>query len=510
MVPCLASPAAAEISTSDLTGTWLVRGLVAGASVDNGAALATGSVTFDATGTVTAGSLLTALNEPFPMAPGSLVVSAEGRLTGTLGVGTDDSAFQGRLVRDGAQAATRIVGTLTRGFGTPASRSMFIVMSKATAGATFAQDPDGTGMWRVKSLLLPELPLHVPDVIDGVIVVEPDGTISGGLLTSIVNEIDLSEFIGTLTLDTAGNFSGTLSIPAFAETSTFSGRMSPDKSLMLGAIERRLSDARQLGLFEMARLPGADAPSPRQLQPGTWELVSLQVQAEQGTVDESLAGTIELEPAGAITGGALIGLDGQVDTIVEGSYSTAASGEAFVQVFTEARTLTIFGTLLPSLNQVFGYDVLDTDRAPDAYGFVNLVRVDPVSAPAASTVQFQAARARRFRRAARDDARCVESAPGHRHHRIRDLYEPVERRQFACAQRRGNGSLLGRSGGGMSVIFTGPNPALSTFIRTGEALFGATVVEIELGGLNNRGEIAFRAVLSSGRQVIGVATPPGL
>jgi hypothetical protein len=391
MVPCLASPAAAEISTSDLTGTWLVRGLVAGASVDNNAASATGSVTFDATGTVTAGSLLTALNEPFPMAPGSLVVSAEGRLTGTLGVGTDDSAFQGRLVRDGAQGATRIVGTLTRGFGTPASRSMFVVMSKTTAGATFAQDPDGTGMWRVKSLLLPERPLHVPDVIDGVIVVEPDGTISGGRLTSIVNEIDLSEFTGALTLDTAGNFSGTLSIPAFAETSTFSGRMSPDKSLMLGAIERQLSDARQLGLFEMARLPGADAPSPRQLQPGTWELVSLQVQAEQGTVGESLVGTIELGPGGAITGGALIGLDGQVDTIVEGSYSTAASGEALVQVFTEARTLTIFGTLLPSVNQVFGYDVLDTDRAPDAYGFVNLVRVDPVSAPAASTVQFQAA-----------------------------------------------------------------------------------------------------------------------
>jgi hypothetical protein len=65
-------------------------------------------------------------------------------------------------------------------------------------------------------------------------------------------------------------------------------------------------------------------------------------------------------------------------------------------------------------------------------------------------------------------------------------------------------------GAGMSGIFTGPNPAASTVIRTGDALFGATVVEIELGGLNNRGEIAFRAVLSSGRQVIGVATPPSL
>lgn len=169
--------------------------------------------------------------------------------------------------------------------------------------------------------------------------------------------------------------------------------MTPDKSLMLGATERQLSDARQFGLFEMTRLPSADAPSPRQIAPGTWELVSLHVQAEQGTVGESLVGTLELGPAGAITGGALIGLDGQVDTIVEGSYSTPSPGEVFVQVFTEVRTLTVFGTLLPSLNQVFGYDVLDTDRAPGAFGFVNLVRVEAVPAPPASTVQFQAASA---------------------------------------------------------------------------------------------------------------------
>ena len=72
----------------------------------------------------------------------------------------------------------------------------------------------------------------------------------------------------------------------------------------------------------MTRLPGADAPSPPQLQPGTWELFSLQVRGDQGTVGESLGGTIELGPGGTITGGALIGLDGQVDTIVDGSYST--------------------------------------------------------------------------------------------------------------------------------------------------------------------------------------------
>jgi len=61
---------------------------------------------------------------------------------------------------------------------------------------------------------------------------------------------------------------------------------------------------------------------------------------------------------------------------------------------------------------------------------------------------------------------------------------------------------------GSSGIFTGPIPAAGKVLQTGDPLFGSTVVETSLGGLNNRGEITFRARLSNGRQVIGVATPP--
>jgi hypothetical protein len=61
---------------------------------------------------------------------------------------------------------------------------------------------------------------------------------------------------------------------------------------------------------------------------------------------------------------------------------------------------------------------------------------------------------------------------------------------------------------GAAGIFTGAVPVASTVIRTGDPLFGDIVVELHLGGLNNRGAIAFRAVLSNGRQVIAVATPP--
>ena len=62
----LASPAAAQFSVSDLNGTWFTRGLVVGAAVDNGAAFANGTVTFNASGAVTSGSLSTARHRSPP------------------------------------------------------------------------------------------------------------------------------------------------------------------------------------------------------------------------------------------------------------------------------------------------------------------------------------------------------------------------------------------------------------------------------------------------------------
>jgi hypothetical protein len=63
---------------------------------------------------------------------------------------------------------------------------------------------------------------------------------------------------------------------------------------------------------------------------------------------------------------------------------------------------------------------------------------------------------------------------------------------------------------GASGVFTGPDLSASMVIRTGDLLFGATVIELHLGGVTNRGESAFRAVLSNVRHVIGVGAPPSL
>ena len=390
----LASPAAAQFSASDLSGTWFVRGLVAGAAVDNGAAFANGTVTFNASGTVTAGSLTTALSEPFGVLPGSLVVSTDGRLTGTLGVGADNSAFEGRLVQDGALAVTRIVGTLTRGFGTAASRSMFLVMSKTTPAPTFAQDPDATGTWRVKSLLVPDAPAersrrHRRD--------HRDRARRHHQRRRAHLDRERGRRLGDRRLAAPGRNRQLLRDaldPRARRDQRLHGRMAPDKTLMLGSIDLQLSEARQFGLFEMTRLPSADAPSLPQLQPGTWELFSLQVRGDQGTLGESLGGTIEVGPerhdhrrrADRPRRPGRHDRRGQLQHAVARSKSSS-------QVFTEGRTLTISGTLLPSANQLYGYDLLDTDRASVDYGFVNLVRVAAAAPPPASTVEFRAASA---------------------------------------------------------------------------------------------------------------------
>ncbi len=60
-------------------------------------------------------------------------------------------------------------------------------------------------------------------------------------------------------------------------------------------------------------------------------------------------------------------------------------------------------------------------------------------------------------------------------------------------------------------IFTGPDPAADKVIRTGDPLFGSTVMSLDISesgaALNNFGRIAFWAELEDGTQGIYVANP---
>jgi hypothetical protein len=62
---------------------------------------------------------------------------------------------------------------------------------------------------------------------------------------------------------------------------------------------------------------------------------------------------------------------------------------------------------------------------------------------------------------------------------------------------------------GESGIFTGPDPLAERVILTGDALGGSIVTNTTVcsDGLNDAGEVAFRAQLEDGRTIIAVATP---
>jgi hypothetical protein len=59
-------------------------------------------------------------------------------------------------------------------------------------------------------------------------------------------------------------------------------------------------------------------------------------------------------------------------------------------------------------------------------------------------------------------------------------------------------------------LFTGPDPVADRVIGTGDALFGSTVTSLSFfrEGLNDAGQVAFRATLADGRQVVARAVIP--
>ncbi len=71
----------------------------------------------------------------------------------------------------------------------------------------------------------------------------------------------------------------------------------------------------------------------------------------------------------------------------------------------------------------------------------------------------------------------------------------------------GNVAYLAVTQGGSSGILTGPNPDTSMLIQEGDPLLGSNVAFLRFGGFNAAGQIAFRANLLDGREVIVVGTP---
>ncbi len=75
---------------------------------------------------------------------------------------------------------------------------------------------------------------------------------------------------------------------------------------------------------------------------------------------------------------------------------------------------------------------------------------------------------------------------------------------------RGDVAFLALTQAGNLGILNGPSPTGNMAIQVGDPLFGSTVTFLTFGAINASGQIAFRAFLLDGREVVAVATPPAM
>ena len=73
---------------------------------------------------------------------------------------------------------------------------------------------------------------------------------------------------------------------------------------------------------------------------------------------------------------------------------------------------------------------------------------------------------------------------------------------------RGDVAFVALTQAGNLGILNGPSPTGNMAIQVGDPLFGSTVAFLTFGAINASGQIAFRATLLDGREVVAVATPP--
>lgn len=234
-----ASPAFAQ----NLQGTWRFRS-VAGIQ-DRGTICAAGSVTFNAAGAVTAGTLQEC-NADVPVMPlvgGSLAVGANSSVSGRISV----FDLQGTFLPVGD--AFVAVSTVTSQLGAVGFGLGVFVKDTAT---TFAQG-DLAGTWRVHLIDGGELPTAITEQAFGSIVIGPTGTITGGTLTFFSAEegegFSFRQVTGgRATIDADGVITGSVFTVKQAGDDTvvtnFNGLMATDKKLVAGSL--RVADGEEI------------------------------------------------------------------------------------------------------------------------------------------------------------------------------------------------------------------------------------------------------------------------
>ena len=378
----LASPASAQFKTADLNGSWLLHATRVGVRQAGEAGWLQGSLVFLQSGTLANDEVRDQDGVLVPFRPGALSVSSSGVVTGVLQVGSGNASIRGQFAE-----WSRIVGTATADAGAPDETNTFFVMIRQPTGA-FTQ-ADAIGTWRLNTLLVPDPRTTTPEWVSGQIVVDGNGAITGGSLTSSNGSTGTSA-TGTLfvDLDGDGSFTGQLEIGPFGDDHTaFSGTFAPGREMMIGAASRALPGEAQHGILVLQREPAAVfAPADAG---GTWEFFSVEALIDGDPVGAWLRGTLTADSLGVVTGGTLTDGFGNSFPVQEGFIVVEGHGFVFAEIFfgSGLDVLALQGSMLSNKAQIFAVDTFGGQTVVPRLGFATLVK--PTAAgPTPAIVQF--------------------------------------------------------------------------------------------------------------------------
>ncbi len=393
-VVCFAAPAVA-FDTPDLDGDWFIQGLETSGSRPPGSLPEPGGwldgfVRFK-DGVVTAGQVSGPHDPGTNLDPGSVQVTNDGAVTGTIAGG---ATVRGRILPGG----DAMVLVVTSKPSVPATYSIAL-LTKFVPGVV--NQGDLTGTWLLHSLLIPDFldgqPAGPAEWAAGEITFSAAGDITGGTLRGS-NGQEVTALSGNFTFVPNLNqvLTGALVIgpplPAATDISFLTGFMSADKNLVFGTTSRTMPTGDEFSAFVLQKKSAPAAPFTQADAAGRWELVSLQARENRGDIGEWLAGTLTVDGTGEITGGTLTGPGGEIDEIIVpgGTLTVDAEGLVIADFFTEIRSVLANGRMVPDKNLIFGVD--DLSVTFNSVGLLALVKPGADGPPAKpSVVQFRVA-----------------------------------------------------------------------------------------------------------------------
>ncbi len=377
--------AAAPALAQDLTGTWRFRS-VSGIG-ERGTICASGSVTFNSSGAVTAGTLQECDSNvpPTPLVGGRLTVGANGNLSGTI----DTLGIEGNFLPAGdAFVAVNDVNEASVGFG-------FAVFVKDTA-TTYAQS-NVTGTWRAHLIEGGELPTTITAQAFGSVDVGPTGNLTGGFLTffSAAEGFSFRDIVGgNVSIDSEGVMTGTvltLDEGTNASTTTvFNGLMATDKKLATGTLRVTNGEDTESGLVLLQREPPPTYVFNDIV--GRWTLNHLVLDAARSDEATWFRGALDIDATGTVTG-TLTDPEGTVLSVT-GDATLDTSGFVNAALIGGSLSFSILGTMFDTKTHVIGSDTIFQTPGPGTpgglfgVGLLSMRKAGP-AAPPTSTVQFR-------------------------------------------------------------------------------------------------------------------------